>query len=559
MVQHFQTNHYHDENGRFVVPLPRKPDAKPLGESRSQAVRRFLSLEHSLRCKGQFTDFNAVMQEYFDLKHAESVPSVDLNKPPESVFYLPMHAVRKELSATTKIRAVFDASAKSSTGVSLNDTLLVGPTIHPLLVDVLLRFQLHRVALTADVSRMYRAVMLPESDRDFHRFVWRQNPDEPLQDYRMTRVTFGISASSFAANMAVKQNALDFVLKYPLAAKIVDESFYVDDALTGADTVEEAIETQTQLQGLFSQAGFLLLKWPWNSNESTVLQHISPDLLESNSTHVISDPEEYTKTLGLEWNTSMDHFQLTVADLPPLENVTKRLLVSDIAKTFNVLGWFAPSIIKAKILLQRLWEWKVNWDDPVPQPIRDAWFQWRSESNLLIVMNIPRCYFPKTAQITSFQLHGFCDASELAYAGVVYLRMTDLNENVHISLVAAKTKVAPIKRLTIPRLELCGAQLLTKLLHHVREALHIPIQDIYAWTDSTIVLSWLEGNPHRFKTYVGNRISCIVELVAPSQWSHVDGTQNPADCASRGLFPSELLEHELWWSGPEWLRFAPAS
>lgn len=128
VVQHFQTNHYRDESGRFVVPLPRNPDAKPLGESRSQAVRRFLTLEHSLRCKGQFTDFNAVMQEYFDLKHAESVPSVDLNKPPEGVFYLPMHAVRKESSATTKIRAVFDASAKSSTGVSLNDTLLVGPT-----------------------------------------------------------------------------------------------------------------------------------------------------------------------------------------------------------------------------------------------------------------------------------------------------------------------------------------------------------------------------------------------------------------------------------------------
>ena len=413
------------------------------------------------------------------------------------------------------------------------------------------------MALTADVSRMYRAVMLPESDRDFHRFVWRQSPDGPLQDYRMTRVTFGISASSFAANMAVKQNALDFALKYPLAAKIVDESFYVDDALTGADTVDEAIETQTQLQGLFSEAGFLLRKW--NSNESAVLKHISPDLLESNSTRVISDPEEYTKTLGLEWNTSLDHFRLTVADLPPLENVTKRLLVSDIAKTFDVLGWFAPSIIKAKILLQRLWEQKVDWDDTIPQSIRDAWLQWRSELNKLTVMNIPRCYFPRTAQITSFQLHGFCDASELAYAGVVYLRMTDSNENVHISLVAAKTKVAPIKRLTIPRLELCGAQLLAKLLHHVREALHIPIQDTYAWTDSTIVLSWLEGSPRRFKTYVGNRISCIVELVAPSQWSHVNGSQNPADCASRGLFPSELLEHELWWNGPKWLQFTPSS
>ena len=148
---------------------------------------------------------------------------------------------------------------------------------------------------------------------------------------------WGVSVS-FAANMAVKQNALDYALKYPLAAKIFDESFYVDDASTGADTVDEAIETQTQLQDLFAQAGFLLCySIEWNLNESTILQHISPDL-NSNSSHVISDPEEYTKTLGLEWNASMDCFHLTVADLPPLENVIKRLLVSNIVKTFDVLG-----------------------------------------------------------------------------------------------------------------------------------------------------------------------------------------------------------------------------
>ena len=123
--------------------------------------------------------------------------------------------------------------------------------------------------------------------------------------------------------------------------------------------------------------------------------------------------------------------------------------------------------------------------------------------------------------------------------------------------MTSKTKVAPIKRLTIPRLELCGAHLLARLLFHVREALRIPIQNFYAWTDSTIVLSWLEGNPLRFKTYVGNRVSSIIELVAPSQWNHVNGVQNPADCASRGLFPSELIEHKLWWDGPEWLCSAP--
>ena len=214
VVQHFDDHHTRTKSGSFVVPLPKNPQAKPLGESRSQAVRRFLSLERSLRSKNQFQGFSAVMEEYFEMGHAELVPVADLQKPPKEVFYLPMHAVRKEHSTTTKIRAVFNASAKSSTCISLNDTLLVGPTVHPTLVDVLLRFRSHRVALTTDVSKMYRAVELVPPDRDLHRFVWRRSPDECLQEYRMTRVTFGVSA---------KQNAVDFAMEYPLAAKVVEE------------------------------------------------------------------------------------------------------------------------------------------------------------------------------------------------------------------------------------------------------------------------------------------------------------------------------------------------
>ena len=551
VVHNFRDNHSRSDSGRFVVPLPKKPDAKQIGESRSQAVRRFLSLERSLHAKHQFDEFGSVMREYLDLGHAELVPPSDLEKPEHQVFYLPMHAVRKDSSTTTKIRAVFDASAKSSSGVSLNDTLLVGPTIHPPLIDVLLRFRLYRVALIADVTKMYRAIELTESDKDLHRFVWRTTPGEMLQDYRMTRVTFGVSASSFAANMAVKQNATDLAHKYPLAAKAVDNSFYVDDGLTGADSTEEAIKLQKQLHNLFSQGGFLLRKW--NSNDPAVLQHVAPELKDSQTKHTITDVETYTKTLGIEWNSNSDHFRVTIADLPPLANVTKRLLVSDIARTFDVLGWLSPAIVKVKILLQRVWESKVHWDDPVPSQIKEAWLQWRSQLHVLSERHIPRCYFLKESVTESIQLHGFSDASEDAYAGVIYLRSTDSDGSVHTSLVIAKTKVAPIKRQTIPRLELCGAHLLAQLLDHVKEVFHLSIQDIYAWTDSTIVLNWLSGNPRRFKTFVGNRVSSILDLIPPDRWKHVSGTDNPADCASRGLFPSELLEYELWWKGPTWL------
>ena len=368
VVQHFDKGHYRAADGRFVVPLPKKPRAPTLGESRSHAVRRFLSLERSLHAKGEFKAFDAVIQEYFELKHAEPVPTTDLDKPQHSVFYLPMHAVKKESSTTTKIRAVFDASAKSSSNISLNDILLVGPTIHSSLIDVLLRFRLHRIALTADVSKMYRAVELIDSDRDLHRFVWRSNEDEPLKDYRMTRVTFGVSASSFAANTSVKRNALDHALEFPKAADAVESAFYVDDCLMGVDSIDEAIGLHHQLLNLLAKGGFLLRKW--SSSDPAVLHHISPELRDTQSTHHIPSPDGYTKTLGIEWNANLD---LTVASLQDTDNVTKRALISDIAKTFDALGWFSHTIIKAKILLQRLWESRIGWDDLLPPAIYQSW------------------------------------------------------------------------------------------------------------------------------------------------------------------------------------------
>ena len=158
-----------------------------------------------------------------------------------------------------------------------------------------------------------------------------------------------------------------------------------------------------------------------------------------------------------------------------------------------------------KILLQRVWELHIDWDEMVPTEVQSLWTQWRSEISSLYNKSLSRCYFPEGLQIKSIQLHGFSDASENAYSGVVYLRMVDSLNHVHISLVMSKTKVSPIKRLSIPRLELCGAQILSRLLTHVKDILQIPMSHVFAWTDSTIVLNWLSGSPRRFKTYVGNR------------------------------------------------------
>ena len=357
VLRHFECNHRRSKEGKFVVPLPRDPSVGALGESRTQAVKRFMSLERSLNRRGGFEEFNSVMQEYFKLGHAEVVPAADLEKPPPLTFYLPMHAVYKASSSTTKVRAVFDASAKSSTNISLNDTLLVGPTVHPKLIDVLLRFCWHPVALVSDVSKMYRAVELVDDDKDFHRFVWRSSTKDCLIDYRMTRVTFGVSASSFAANMAVKQNAINHSLEYPEAAEVVRKSRYVDDFLTGAKDPESALTLYRQLTELFSLGGFLLRKW--NSDDPSVLQKIPPDMRDSKKVQVFSEVDDYSKTLGIEWNVTNDQFHVSIGEPSTGASTTKRNVTSDVAMVFDALGFLSPATIKMKSSLQRLWELKI--------------------------------------------------------------------------------------------------------------------------------------------------------------------------------------------------------
>ena len=213
-----------------------------------------------------------------------------------------MHAVHKESSTTTKIRAVFDASMKSTSGISLNDILMVGPFSYNFGCTELLLWPT-LAKCTGPWSFLVQIEIFTVS-------------------CRMTHVTFGVSSSAYIANMSIKQNATDFAHKYPLAARVVEESFYVDDCLTGANSVEEGIQLQDELQNLFSEADFLSRKW--NSSNPTVLQAISPELCDAQTALTISDSDEvYTKTLGIAWHSVLDHFRLSVTDQLFPKNLTK--------------------------------------------------------------------------------------------------------------------------------------------------------------------------------------------------------------------------------------------
>ncbi len=554
-VAHFHDTHVISPDGRFAVALPRVVNPPSLGESRSTAVRRFLQNERSLSKKGKLSDFEAVLKEYVDLDHAEKVPSNNLSKPATDMFYLPTHGVVKESSTTTKLRAVFDASAKSSTGVSLNDLLLSGPNLYPKLTTVLHRFRLHRIAVTADISKMFREIVLQVQERDFHRFLQRGSSGE-IEDFRMKRLTFGVKSSPFIATQVLRQLAENARTTYPIASEVILSTFYVDDCLSGAPTVQEADILRQQLCDLLHSAGMILRKWRSNSTE--FIETIPDHLVETSDLN-IQDPLNSSKTLGIHWNVNSDQFHISVpSPLLQDETPTKRVVASTVAKVFDILGLFSPVIIQGKILLQKLWTLKLDWDTPLPEDISNLWKEWTLHLHHLSAHPVDRRLIPLNLPILNQQLHGFSDASNSAYGAVIYLRTVYSNSEVTITLVTSKARVTPLKPVTIPRLELSAAHLLSKLLMTVASDLGIPSSNVFAWTDSTITLCWILKVPSSLKTFVANRVAAIQEMVPPLRWRHVASKDNPADLASRGVSPQQLINSSLWWYGPSWLNGPPS-
>ena len=549
-LDHYKDNTSREEDGRYVVALPRKQPTPTLGSSRPQALRRFLQNRGSLIKKKKWDEFHSAVQEYGTLGHAEPVPAVDLTKPASDCYYLPMHGVTKQSSSTTKLRVVFDASAKTSTGVSLNDTLLAGPSLYPQLTDILIRFRYHRIAMSSDIGKMFREIALHPDDRDYHRFLMQSSSGQ-LIDWRMTRLTFGVASSPFLATQTLRQLADDYQGEFPEAAQVVRSCFYVDDCLTGTDNLQHAQQLRSALNTLLSRGGMNLRKW--RSNSSKLLSTIPGELREAEPVRLITAPSEHQKTLGLHWRTEKDTLHVATPTFQAAAP-TKRQILSDVAQTFDVMGWFAPVTVTLKILLQKLWSLNLGWDDDVPSDISEVWTSWRKQLSKITDTPVPRCYFNILKKLKHTQLHGFADGSEAAYAGVVYIRATYSDGSVTTALVLAKSKVAPLKPITIPRLELLAALLTSRLLDTVRRVLEIPISDVFAWSDSTVVLHWLKIPPHKLKCFVANRVTAITEILSSDRWRHLPSADNPADIPSRGMPLPQLLQSQLWWDGPQWLK-----
>lgn len=402
--QHFEETHSRNSEGRYVVRLPFNDRKSQLGDSYENAKRRFMRLMIGLaKDPSKQESYKQFLEEYVTLGHMQEV-----SHNPEQGYFLPHHAVYKEASSTTKVRVVFDASAASSTGVSLNDTQLVGPTVQSDLVTIMLRFCTYQVALTADVPKMYRQVQIHPEDRKYQRIVWLNDANE-VSTFELTTVTYGCSSAPYLATKALIQLATDEAENFPAAAKVVKEDSYIDDFLTGGKSAAEVKELYRQLTAMLNRGGFGVHKFCSNSAE--VLQLIPSELQEKQVDFEMSEINDTIKTLGLIWNPGQDYFVFNVP-LPLLNKArpTKRTVLSEISMLFDPLGFLGPVVTTAKLLMQELWRLKLGWNDELPDEQMQLWLAFREQLDSVRQIRKKRCVIPGDA--TKVELLGYCDASK---------------------------------------------------------------------------------------------------------------------------------------------------
>jgi hypothetical protein len=522
-------------SGRFSVRIPLRETPDQLGDSYELAKSRFVALERKLnrlpQYKKLYCDF---IREYIDMGH---MTKIDQYSSP--YYFLPHHGVFREHSTTTKLRVVFDASATTTSNKSLNDIQFIGPPLQNDIFSILLRFRQYKYVACADVEKMFRQILIQDDQRDLQLIVWRENSTDPMSVYRLNTVTYGTASAPYLSMRCLRQ--LSYECEDEAIAQMIREDFYVDDLIIGNDNSKVLSEICDNISQILLSGCFPLRKWIFNYNATI---NVSKELCVGDHCQ--------NKTLGIGWYNNSDELHFTTA-VTNTHEVTKRFMLSVISQIYDPLGLLTPAIIVAKILLQRLWLCKISWDDTVSDDIKSDWFNFINTLKYLHALRIPRYVLGNYNEIK--ELHIFSDASQNAYGACAYVRSYNPNDDspITVKLLCSKSKVSPVKVVTIPRLELCGALTGARLYKKIINSLRLNFNKVYFWTDSTIVMGWVRMSPNLLKTFIQNRVTEINELTGDSVWLHVSSKDNPADLLSRGVSLDTLSDCSLWWNGPTFL------
>ena len=542
-------------DGHFVMPLPFRDENVRFPSNKALAVGRAESLKKKLANDENFKrDYVAFVDSLLKNGYARKLLRSEIRS--DNVWYLPHHGVYHPFKK--KIRVVFDCSAKFK-GVSLNDTLLQGPDLLNPLVGVLCRFRNEPVAFIGDIEAMFHQVRVIPEHQNYLRFLWWPDGDfnQPLHEYAMTVHIFGATSSPCMANLALRKTADlaegQFGVK---VADIMRRNFYVDDCLASVGSDAEAIALVSNLKDACLLGGFKLAKFC--SNNVHVIESLPLDeRSKSLQKYQLGEDLPGERALGVFWDPNRDvlGFELGKDVGAFHECATRRSILSAVATIYDPLGIVAPFVLVAKNILQVLCKLpELGWDDPISQELSLQWKDWCNALPIVATASVKRCLKPcdATKDVVP-ELHLFSDASSHGYGVVAFVRYASShNEPAHCSFLMGKSRVAPHKTTTIPRLELTAAFVAARMGRMLSSEMNLNPSQVWYHTDSTTVLHYIRSKSKRFPVFVANRIQAILDLSDVSHWQYVDTKSNPADIASRGTLQLEAI-NSLWLSPPAFL------
>nr|XP_042913638.1 uncharacterized protein LOC122273680 [Parasteatoda tepidariorum] len=518
------------EDQRYEVSLPWLAGHPAFYDKYDIAESRLRTATKRLLNENYFDAHDAVFKQWVSEDIIETVPKDQITKPGH---YLPHRPVIKPSSNTTKVRPVFDASFKKPGFASLNECLSVGPNLIRRILPLLLRFRSGVLGVIADIKQAFLRICLRVEDRDVLRFLWWEDAEcTTFKTYRHCRVVFDVSSSPFLLNATINYHLGLQKFQTESLKNTIDnlrEGFYVDNLVTSVNNVDELEHLKSQAIQIMREGGFELRCWASNTS---------------------GEGQETEMVLGMKWNLVSDELSCKMPlNLVTVNEkaVTKRLLLSIINSIYDPIGFTAPALLLSKFLLQEAWREKLSWEDALPAQLVQKHRRWEKTTALIPECTIPRRMLPINYE--DGELHIFTDASCFAYATCAFLRC-EYRGQVTVKLIAAKARLAPMQKPTIPRLELLGAALGARLAATLHSVLPISSRTLF-WTDSMIVLSWITRK-EPWNTFVGNRVKEIREFTNIDDWKHVPGEVNPADFATRFCDWADLLQSQ-WWEDPSWL------
>ncbi|XP_065094204.1 uncharacterized protein LOC135714762 [Ochlerotatus camptorhynchus] len=544
------------KEGRYESGLLWKYDNVRFPCSKGMAFRRWQCLDRRMQRDKEFSETVMVkMSEYVAKGYVRKLTEDELNAHRSQEWYLPVFPVVNP-NKPSKVRLVWDAAAPAY-GVSLNSLLLKGPDLLTSLLAVLVQFREFRIAICGDIREMYLQVLLKQDVRLC--FFWKDNQvNADPSVYIMTVLPFGVSCAPSIAQYVKNTNAQRFEKDHPTAVRAIVDQHYVDDMLASVESEQEAIDLARNVKKIHAEAGFEMRSWI--SNSPAVLEALHERTTEGKDLNM-GEGLTTEKVLGMWWNTATDCFTFKISPRydPELmsghRKPTKREVLRTLMMIFDPLGLIGHFLMFLKVVLQEIWRTSVGWDDPIEEAQFELWIQWLKVLPEVAKVEIPRCYRTTTSAgyTNEVQMHTFVDASEKGFAAVVYLRYKE-GLTIETALVGSKTRVAPIKFLSIPRSELQASVIGVRLANSIEQSLSIKVNRRFFWTDSSDVISWLKSDHRRYSQFVAFRVSEILEASEVSEWQWIQTMKNVADDGTKWKRAPDMSRTSRWFNGPEFLK-----